>query len=241
MTTPTALDSFLDKWRSRWPEWSVGEVFVPQDQRMKTLAWFALLQEFEDILNIAGDPLPADAKLGWWGTELRDWAGHRSRHPLGRLLEPVPAPWATLADALPALVTARERPADAVAALASLAGYAQAVSEVEAVVLGGQPRQPGAIAAQVLATRLAEAGLQAVPRARQPVDLEATAARERAQRDWAGDLLATWPARAGGASARRMWASFARHRLDQFAQGRVPQPGRQPLRLLWRAWRAAQG
>ena len=241
MTTPTALDSFLDKWRSRWPEWAVAEVFVPEERRATTLAWFALLQEFDDILNIAGDPLPADAKLGWWGTELRDWSGHRSRHPLGRLLEPVPAPWSALADALPALVAARERPVDGAAALASLAGYAQAVAEVEAAVLGGAPPQPRAIAAQVLATRLAEAGLQAVPRARQPSDTESTAARERAQRDWADELLAAWQARAGGAPARRMWAAFARHRLDQFARGRVPQPGRQPLRLLWRAWRAARG
>lgn len=74
MAGPTALDSFLDKWRSRWPEWAVAEVFVPVRQRERAVAWFALLQEFDDILNIAGDPLPADAKLGWWGTELRDWA-----------------------------------------------------------------------------------------------------------------------------------------------------------------------
>ena len=78
MTTPTALDSFIDKWRSRWPEWSVAEVFMAPDRRERSLAWFALLQEFEDILNVAGDPLPADAKLGWWASELRDWQGQRS-------------------------------------------------------------------------------------------------------------------------------------------------------------------
>ncbi len=241
MTTPTALDSFLDKWRSRWPEWAVAEVFVPEDRRAATLAWFALLQEFDDILNIAGDPLPADAKLGWWGTELRDWSTHRSRHPLGRLLEPVPASWSALADALPTLVAARERPADGAAALAALAGYGGAVAAVEASVLGGTPPHAQAIAAQVLATRLAEAGLQAVPQARQPGDTNATAARERAQRDWAAELLAAWPAKAGGSPARRMWGAFARHRLGRFAQGHVPQPGRQPLGLLWRAWRAARG
>jgi hypothetical protein len=241
MTTPTALDSFLDKWRSRWPEWQVAEVFVPEADRARALAWFTLLQEFDDILNIAGDPLPADAKLGWWGTELRDWAGHRSRHPLGRLLEPVAAPWSLLADALPALIDARERPADGAAALAVLAGYADAVVAVESTVLGGPPPLPGAVAAQVLATRLAEAGLQAVPQARQPATAEATAAREHAQHEWAGELLAAWPVRAGGAPARRMWAAFARQRLGQFAAGRLPQPARQPLRLLWQAWRAARG
>jgi len=240
MTTPTALDSFLDKWRVRWPEWAVAEVFVAADLRERTLAWFALLQEFDGILNIAGDPLPADAKLGWWATELRDWAGHRSRHPLGRLLEPVTAPWTRLADALPELIAAREPQADGHAALASLAGYAAAVADVEAAVLGSPSAGPQALAAQVLATRLAEAGLQAVPRALQPSGTDA-ASREQAQRGWARELLAAWPPRAGGAPARRMWSAFARQRLGQFASGRLPQPGRQPLRLLWRAWRAARG
>jgi hypothetical protein len=111
----TALDSFLDKWRSRWPEWSVAAPFVAESQRELAVAWFALLQEFDDMLNTGGDPLPADAKLAWWGEELRSWAGHRSRHPLGRLLEPVRAPWAQLAEALPDLVEARTVALDAAA------------------------------------------------------------------------------------------------------------------------------
>lgn len=241
MSGSDALGGFLEKWRARWPEWRLAEVFVPPEQRERVVAWFALLQEFDDILNIAGDPLPADAKLGWWGTELRDWAGHRSRHPLGRLLEPVAAPWAQLADALPALVAARECPADGAAALASLSGYAQAVSAVEAVVLGGAPPPPRSLSAQVLATRLAETGLAAVPRIRQPADANAAVARERAQRDWAVELLDSWPMPASGQPARRMWATFARQRLGYVASGRMPQAGRLPLRLLWQAWRAARG
>lgn len=58
MSSSSALDAFLDKWRRRWPEWAVAEAFVPAPQRARTVAWFALLQEFDDILNIAGDPLP---------------------------------------------------------------------------------------------------------------------------------------------------------------------------------------
>ena len=65
MTTSTALDSFLDKWRTRWPEWQVAEPFIAESQRTLVVAWFALLQEFDDILNIPGDPMPADAKLAW--------------------------------------------------------------------------------------------------------------------------------------------------------------------------------
>ena len=105
MSDSAALDSFLEKWRARWPEWSVAEVFVAPARRDIVVAWFALLQEFEDVLNIAGDPLPADAKLAWWGEELRGWASQRSRHPLGRRLEPVRADWARLADAFEQLQT----------------------------------------------------------------------------------------------------------------------------------------
>ncbi|RBA78716.1 phytoene/squalene synthase family protein, partial [Xanthomonas oryzae pv. oryzae] len=120
MSQSSALDSFLDKWRTRWPEWSVAEPFIPQLQRPLAAAWFALLQEWEDIMNIAGDPLPADAKLAWWQQELRDWSNQRSRHPLGRVLEPVRAPWAALADTLPAMQTARVQPQSLQQALGTL-------------------------------------------------------------------------------------------------------------------------
>ncbi|MBO9881848.1 squalene/phytoene synthase family protein, partial [Xanthomonas sp. D-109] len=131
MSSSSALDAFLDKWRRRWPEWAVAEAFVPAPQRARTVAWFALLQEFDDILNIAGDPLPADAKLAWWGEELRSWAGQRSRHPLGRVLEPVAAPWTQLAEALPSLPQARAAAADTAHALERLEPFAQAVVAVE--------------------------------------------------------------------------------------------------------------
>jgi hypothetical protein len=240
MSAPTALDSFVDKWRARWPEWSVAEVFVPEPQRARALAWFALLQEFDDILNIAGDPLPADAKLGWWAIELRDWAAHRSRHPLGRLLEPVDAPWARLAEALPALTAARVRAADGPAALAGLAAYAEAVAAVEAAVLGGTPPLAVAVATQVLATRLVETGTGALPQALLPAPGEGAAGDERVQA-WARELLAAWPARAGGAVPRRLWAALARQRLQHHAAGRLDQAARRPLRTLWRCWRAARG
>ena len=44
-----------------------GRPFVAEPQRELAVAWFALLQEFDDMLNTSGDPLPADAKLAWWG------------------------------------------------------------------------------------------------------------------------------------------------------------------------------
>ena len=39
------LDDFLGKWRGRWPEWRIAQVFVPEAQRPLAEAWFALLQE----------------------------------------------------------------------------------------------------------------------------------------------------------------------------------------------------
>ncbi len=157
MSDSAALDSFLEKWRARWPEWAVAEIFVAPARRDIAVAWFALLQEFDDVLNISGDPLPADAKLAWWSEELRGWADQRSRHPLGRRLEPIRAPWAQLAGALPTLTAARTRAADEAEAFAALAAIGDAVAAVEAEVLGRAPASR-AVIAQMLAARLADAG-----------------------------------------------------------------------------------
>jgi len=238
----TALDSFLDKWRNRWPEWAVAERFVPEPQRGRAVAWFALLQEFDDILNTSGDPLPADAKLAWWGEELRSWAGQRSRHPLGRVLEPVRAPWGPLADALPDLVQARGVATDAEAAARALTAYADAVAAVESVMFAegaaaGSPC-PGAgraVRVQTQAQRLHEAGVAGVPRSLLDADAEAGSAAQR----WAQQLLSQWGARVPGPRARRVWASLARARLAALAAGNPVQAT--PTRTLLRAWWAARG
>ncbi|MNK34350.1 Squalene/phytoene synthase [compost metagenome] len=235
MTTSSALDSFLDKWRTRWPEWSVAEPFVPEAQRTLVVAWFALLQEFDDILNTAGDPMPSDAKLAWWGEELRSWAGQRSRHPLGRLLEPVRAPWAALADALPDLVEARAAALEPAQALRALQPYAAAVAAVEAVMFDAPARGDVAtpVLVQTLAQRLQEAGVAAVPRA-----LLGAGEGDAAQH-WARQLLTRWPARVAGPRARRMYASLARTRLQALAHGRELKAT--PVRTLLRTWWAGRG
>ena len=235
MTTSSALDSFLDKWRTRWPEWSVAEPIVPEAQRTLVVAWFTLLQEFDDILNTSGDPMPADAKLAWWGEELRSWAGQRSRHPLGRLLEPVRAPWTALADALPDLVEARAAAPDPAQALKVLQPYAAAVAAVEAVMFDTPTRGDVAtpVLVQTLAQRLNAAGVAAVPRS-----LLAAGDGDAAQR-WGQQLLALWPARVPGPRARRMHASLARARLQASAQGRELKVT--PMRTLLRTWWAGRG
>lgn len=234
MSDSAALDSFLEKWRVRWPEWSVAEIFVAPARRDIAVAWFALLQEFEDTLNITGDPLPADAKLAWWREELHGWGAQRSRHPLGRRLEPVQASWSLLADALPALVIARESAATGDAAVAALIGFGEAVAAVEADVLGHAPTAD-AIVAQVLAGRLAEIGVASVPTHQQQTG------EGSALRSWAAELVRRWGDPRRGARERRILATYAHARLGRIArQGETaPLPAR-PL-ILFAGWRAARG
>ncbi len=94
--------AFVEKWRARWPEWGIAQVFVPAAQRPLAEHWFALLQEWGDAAS-TGEPAPGLAKLAWWREELQGWSKGARRHPLGARLMVQPLDWAGLADALPAL------------------------------------------------------------------------------------------------------------------------------------------
>jgi hypothetical protein len=235
MTDSTALDSFLDKWRTRWPEWRVVEVFVPQSQRQLAVAWFALLQEFTDAMNIAGDPLPADAKLAWWGEELRDWSRQRSRHPLGRVLEPQRAPWFELAEALPVLIRMREPFAQPEAVFDAMRPLASAIAQVESALFHHTSSDAlvHAIGLQSLATRLHEAADAAVP-------LSFASSSGTPAPEWAGELLRQWPAHADGAIPRRLWSALARSRLQRYMPAEQGVAPLSPVRALWLGWRAAR-
>lgn len=95
--------TFIGKFRQRWPEWGIAQVFVPQAQREPGEAWFALLQEWTDAA-VTEEPAPGLAKLAWWQEELRGWAKGARRHPLGLALMKHDIDWNALADALPALM-----------------------------------------------------------------------------------------------------------------------------------------
>ena len=235
MTDTTALDSFLDKWRLRWPEWRVVEVFVPDAQRELALAWFALLQEFTDAMNIAGDPLPADAKLAWWGEELRDWSRQRSRHPLGRVLEPKRAPWFELAEALPVLIRMRDSQSEPAVVFDSVRPLALAIAQVESALFEHQSTDAlvQAISLQLLAARLHETGNAAVPAAL--ASQSSTPAS-----DWAAQLLQQWPARTDGSIPRRLSSALARSRLQRFTAADEGIAPLSPARALWLGWRAAR-
>lgn len=234
MSGNEALEGFLGKWQARWPEWSVVEVFVPRGQRRLALAWFSLLQEFEDALNIAGDPLPADAKLGWWAQELHDWSQRRSRHPLGRILEPHLAPWAALGDSLSGLAPARNRPLDQDTAFVTVEPLARAMADVEAALFGtaADTVHVRAVAVRLLAARLQEAAMQGVP-------MRIEGRTEASVEAWAEELLGRWPVRRAGPAPRRLLSTLARLRLR-----RSMLEGGRPMHrvgILWLGWRAARG
>ena len=235
MTDSTALDSFLDKWLTRWPEWRVVETFVPVSQRRLAIAWFALQQEFTDAMNIAGDPLPADAKLAWWGEELRDWSRRRSRHPLGRVLEPQRAPWFELAEVLPVLIRLRERPSDVESAFDTVRPLAVAITGVEQALF---PESVGDAAIQVLSAQLLAARLEGAGEAAVPLCIAAADGPTRG--DWVDELLRRWPSRDTGPLPRRLAAALARSQLQRSTAGAESIATLSPLRALWLGWRAAR-
>lgn len=233
-----ALDAFICKWRARWPEWSVVEVFVSQPHRPVALAWAALQQELTDAAWGGSDARPGEAKLLWWQEELQGWALGRRRHPLGASLQRLPAPWVGLAAALPTLRDSRERPGDADEAFAQMMPLAMAAAAIEQALFAGA-QADASIARLVSATwlqaRLARDGAAAVP-----LSVLARIGENNGDRDaeasWRDELLREWPAAGRATRPRRLWAALARARLTR---GPVVQPLAAWV-ALWVAWRGAR-
>lgn len=218
MGTNAERDGFVDKWRMRWPEWQVAEVFLPGAGRERWLAWFALRQELIDAAWAGADPRPGEAKLGWWVEELQGWTQGRRRHPLGAGLQALPAPWARLAAGLPALAAARGG-ADMDAARKTLAPFADAIAAVDEA-LTTYAHAPGAdntIAFGLLGQRALLSGDDAL----------------------AQELLLRWPP-AQGPRGERILAALLRERLRRQAAGAGAYPGLPRWRALAIAWRAAR-
>ena len=225
MSGQDALRGFLDKWQARWPEWAVGMVFIPENQREIAAAWLALRDELADAAWGGADARPGEAKLAWWGDELQGWAKGARRHPLGVALQKQPAAWQVLGEALPALSGARGVGA-VDAAIAAVSPFAARASEVEQVLFGGngEASSSSAHAAALLAERLsreAEGGV---------ADDVASAAK---------GLLAAWPASRAATRPIRIHHAFVRRRLQRLASGQSPLPGR--FTSLFDAWNAARG
>lgn len=230
-THDDALESFLDKWRARWPEWNVVQVFVPAQQRELALAWAALQQELTDAAWGGSDARPGEAKLAWWMEELQGWSRGLRRHPLGSALQRQAAPWQALGAAIPSLRESRERPRARADALTALLPFAQAVAAVDSSLFGGTAEAGvHAVQASLLQVRLAQLGEAGVP-------LSALAGKDGATRTWGRELLAHWPPVGSAPRPRRLWAALARQRLRR-GDPALPLP---PWTALMAAWRGARG
>ncbi len=240
MTESSGTDNFIDKWRARWPEWRVAEVFVPHDERERTLAWFALRQELTDAAWGGSDPQPGEAKLAWWAEELDGWVQGRRRHPLGQVLQRQPVPWGLLVSCLSALQASREQAVDTAQAIEVLEPFAEGVSGVAATLYRSDTPAPArSVVVGLLAERLLTQGAGAVPRHIQ-ADQANAADADTAARTWARDLLQAWPPVHDGSRAGRIHAALLQARLRAFVGG---VPASVPVsywRALGLAWRAAR-
>jgi hypothetical protein len=237
MSDSQALVAFMRKWRERWPEWDVAEVFVAQAERATAAAWFALLQEFADAAWGGEDPRPGEAKLGWWAEELFGWSQGRRRHPLGLVLQRSPAPWTRLAAALPSLPAMREAATSRDAALAGALPMAEAISAVATALFAGSTAN--AQVEPVLARHLLSRGDAAVPlqlRAR----LGDAIAGDGLARAWADELLQSWPPAQGASRPERLFAALLRRRVRRLADGGAPAAPLGRLSALWSSWQAAR-
>jgi hypothetical protein len=238
-------EEFLGKWRGRWPEWRIARIFVDPTLRDLAEAWFALLQEFVDAAWGGEDATPGAAKLSWWQDELRGWSKGARRHPLGAVLQKIPAPWPDLAQSLMSLQAARdaarkiaENPmtqASAEAFSDSLRPCAAAISACEAVLFvvadavetshekprydgSGGPQGMRLVALHALWTFADRPGL--------------------ARPDLVRALLANGPGLATNCP-RRIYDALIRQRLRAIVAGGDLAP-LSPWSTLWTAWRAAR-
>ncbi len=231
------LQAFLDKWRTRWPEWSVAEVFVPAPVRQRALAWASLLQELADAAWGGTDPRPGLAKLGWWQEELQGWGRGVRRHPLGIVLQPVDAPWKELALALDSLPAARERAGDPDEAVALVLPFAGAAADVEAALFGTDGAGATEDEAALVAGWLLQSRFFHDQDVHVPLSVVAAAGEGDPVAAWVAGLRNRWPVAASAHRPRRIWTALALGRLE----AGDPRRARSGWSTLWRTWRAARG
>lgn len=220
MDIEAAPAEFIAKWREHWPEWSVAEAFVPEEQRDVASSWFALRHELTEAAWAGEDPRPGEAKLAWWREELQGWAQGRRRHPLGLVLQKQPVPWILLADSIPALFASRGVAPDPDQAAIRLEPFAEGVASVGVTLFADaaqpppSPPPPRSVVYGLLAERLLRQGEAAVP---ESIRMEAG---NDAVRAWAARLLQRWAPPHYGSMPGRLQALLVRERLQATADGR---------------------
>lgn len=221
MSTTASLDSFIDKWRQRWPEWGLAAVFVPAALRGRLAAWQALQQELHEAAWGGQDPTPGLAKLAWWQEELRGWSRGARRHPLGDALQKLDAQWDALGRALAALPATRD-PADPRADHTALRTFAVGVLACDSDLFGAPEPAPETVDAMVEALRVERALVQG----------------DLAMAQQLAPALARLQARPLS-RPRRLHLALLGERLRQLGRGGAVRVA--PLRTLRAAWRAARG
>jgi len=260
-----ATDHFVEKWYRREPEMRIAAAFCTRADaapasgeddaaRARFESWGALLHEVREAMFELPDAGVAAAKRGWWAEELQLIGQGKPRHPLGEALASLPrgksAPWTGLSLAVVG-GGGEARAADTAQAFAALRPLAQATLAVEDALFTSKSVDADALAVHWLLHRLPR-GLGDEDGARVPMHLLARhglstsslpTAPDALLRDWAAELLAALPERAGGAFLRRARTRFDRARLRRLhsrgGQGGFDDPGAPGT--LWRAWRAARG
>jgi phytoene/squalene synthetase len=237
------LESFLLKWHARWPEWRVAEAFLPVPVREPAAAWMSLRQELADAAWGGSDPRPGEAKLAWWTGELHGWMHGEGRHPLARVLQPLPAPWDGLSAALAALADSRERASDFAEGRLRLDPYARALAAVGHALHGhGQATDADAdadaFAHALQAQRLLGADPGAVP-LQILAALGTAAAEATARREAVAALLRGWRPVRRLPRTDALHQALLRARLRRVAGGAdaAPLPAWRALALSWQAAR----
>ncbi|MEP6632924.1 MAG: phytoene/squalene synthase family protein [Luteimonas sp.] len=232
MNLPDAPASFVAAWRARWPEWDLAQIFIPAAQRDAVDAWFALLQTLTDAAWGGSDPTPGLAKLAWWHEELQGWSKGARRHPLGELLQRLPAPWSALSAALLSLQKSREIIIEEDAAT-TLLSFASAVAACESALFGPST-DPSKLIAQTLLDERRLCHLQVATTSKHTgpdvsSDIQARSAAP----------LRSNPAR-DGTTPRRIHDAIVRARLARAVENGRTAP-LSPWRTVLTAWRAARG
>ena len=216
----------LQKWRDRWPQWAIADVFIAPAQRLTAQAWFSVLMEWEDLLNQPSEQPIIAIKLDWWQHELAQWATQRSSHPIAPLLMGLDAPWQLLAETLSDLTALASVPSTLAQAEASLARVLDAMVAVEMRLFPGEK----GCDRRLLLLHWLEARCRF-----------GTAAAGMSVATWRRVLLDAWPDAPQSERPRRLLSTLTRQRLQRAIRS---EDGAHPrtdgrLHLLWSCWRSA--
>ena len=243
METRDSLQSFADKWLVAWPEQEVLRVFAPESERLKMLAWGALLFELQNCLFALEHEPVREQKTLWWSQELQMMSSQSARHPISQALQHLSAGFAELSTPMLSLLTQIPlRAGNAQQIIAMLQPFAEVLADCEHSLFSGtQMSRPDNIAVQLLVMRLPH-GIQAFDRAMIPMNLlarhqslDSLNNAQALKHDWLIELQNVLLTPDTGNWFRAAQTAFTRRRIRQLGKS-------ERLRIhpghAWDAWRA---